>query len=76
MCEQECKLNAVTEMVRCFADVVDAATAAQPGEGEDPVQVIAGLYQAKAAGEPFPLPKQNLEPGNQRFGPQERHQPL
>lgn len=60
MCEQECKLNAVTEMVRCFADVVDAANAAPPGEGEDPVQVIAGLYQAKAAGAPLPLPEQSL----------------
>lgn len=47
---QECKLNAVTDMVRCFADVVDGATGAPPSEGPDPVQVIVGLYQAKAAG--------------------------
>ena len=47
---QECKLNAVTDMVRCFADVVDAAVGAPPGEGPDPVQLIVGLYQAKAAG--------------------------
>ena len=47
---QECKLNAVTDMVRCFADVVDGATGPPPGEGPDPVQVIVGLYQAKAAG--------------------------
>ena len=47
---QECKLNAVTDMVCCFADVVDGATGAPPGEGPDPVQVIVGLYQAKAAG--------------------------
>lgn len=50
ICAQECKLNAVTDMVRCFADVVDAATGAPHGEGPDPVQVIAGLYQAKTAG--------------------------
>ncbi|KAK9834027.1 hypothetical protein WJX81_004391 [Elliptochloris bilobata] len=53
--KQECKLNAVTDMVRCFADVMDAATGAPLGEGDDPVQVIAGLYQSKAAGKEWTL---------------------
>ncbi len=40
----------MTEMVRCFADVVDAATGMLPSDSADPVHAIAALYQAKAAG--------------------------
>ncbi|KAK9810126.1 hypothetical protein WJX72_005196 [[Myrmecia] bisecta] len=51
-----CKLNAVQQMVKCFAEIVDATTrVAIDVPEEDPVNTVAMLYHTKAQGTDWTL---------------------
>ncbi len=55
---QDCKLNAVADMVRAFASVVEGTTRSAPDAPveDDPLHAIATLYQSRASSAP-PKPR-------------------
>jgi hypothetical protein len=47
---QECKLKAVTEMVRCFADIVEGTLRVSDANDDEALKAVAALYHSKANG--------------------------
>jgi hypothetical protein len=47
---QECKLKAVTEMVRCFAEIVEGTLRLSDINDDESLKAVAALYHSKASG--------------------------
>eukprot|EP00884_Botryococcus_braunii_P011071 jgi/Botrbrau1/19966/Bobra.0059s0082.1 len=52
---EECKLKAVTEMVRCFAEVVEGTLRLSDTNDDESLKAVAALYHSKATGKDWTL---------------------
>ncbi len=54
---QDCKLNAMTDMVQSFASIVESTSRlGSDAPEDDTLQAVAALYQSRANSAPFGIP--------------------